>query len=192
MLGEITKDTEVLTIIFLDIDGVMVSGRSRIDPVRSRKKRWKTHDERYVWDPCAAGIVRRLLEDFQPSAYVINSTWNLDPDKIKHYAHLAELMNYKYTENLKFLLEDLTGFPRLPKTETGIPRVEAIEEWIQRVPPSGVKVNWVAFDDAFHEPLEFAAPRRFVNVDPYDGITYANYLQATEILGKLDTSRIVF
>ena len=191
MLGEITKDTEVLTIIFLDIDGVMISGRSCIDPVRSRKKRWRTHDERKVWDPCAAGMVRRLLEDFQPSAYVINSTWNLHPDKIKHYASLAELLNYKYTDNLKFLPDDMTNYLDLSNYEpVDIPRVDAIQEWIQRVPPPGVKINWVAFDDAFYhsKPVH----ERFVNVNPYEGISYENYQQATRILGKPDESVILF
>ena len=68
----------------------------------------------------------------------------------------------------------------------------AIDVWLQyhshRLGDDNI--NWVALDDAYYGSEH--PHKRFVNVNPYEGLSFENYRQATRILGKPDESVIAF
>ena len=164
------------SIIFLDIDGVMIPARSYLRPDADGEGH-AYFIENTDFDAVAANIVRRLCERFDPCKVVFNTSWNQNPERLRGKVVKAGLLEHTYigTEGV----DSRTNFPILPN------RLIAIEDWINRYPQVvGDEPNWVAFDD------QQMMDSRAIPIDPLDGILYMDYNRATTILGNHD-SRVV-
>ena len=154
-----------MNILFLDIDGVMIPGRSYIG---------YNGENLPSFDPLGIQIVGKICSQCNAKV-VINSTWSgmmrTELEKqIRDSGLLPNIFNHLDT------LESSTMYPYGIKD-----RLKAINNWLYLHP---LISNWISLDDTVidHENA--------VLVDPMNGISVENYRQATELLGNLDEFRI--
>ena len=168
-----------LSVIFLDIDGVLCPKRAHLDPDYPKIPGY-SQGRTPCFDPFGAGAVKRLCLRFAPACIVINSSWNRGwmqgaRDREMDRAGLAR---WSYARQHP---QDPNGAAR---SRTGYPenggRLESIRQWIEEIEAEGREMRWTALDDA---PME---DERAVRVDAWRGIQIEDYEQATRILGKPD------
>ena len=164
------SNTNNTSVIFLDIDGVMIPGRNYIAGFPR------------TFDPLACGILKHICGQLNPCRIVFNSTWNKLSGMLQDAVKESDLMLCKWNNHItnKITIGDTTPYPHVHD------RLEAIEAWLDGHDTSG---NWVAFDDCYFNK---APPHeRFVNIDPMMGITCEAYYRAMRLLGKPDEKVII-
>ena len=144
-------------IIFLDIDGVILSVRSAAAfggyPWRVRKEDLK------LFDPIAVGLIRRACKE-RGAKIVLSSVW-------------------RFTVGYKLLAErlDLPMIDSTPLNHSGESRGGEIKKWLEQHP--GVKTYAIVDDDTdmLNEQIPF-----FVDVDSKNGFSWNNYEKLMVIL----------
>lgn len=141
----------ITKVIFLDIDGPMISGRAAYLP-----------DQTYihsVFDPCATAMLLRLIEN-SGARIVISSTHGK-----KGYDHIKQLFESNGV-NPNLLHPDWVT----PKKLTSW-RIHEISWWLQDHPEV---TSYVAIDD---EQLNVKYVANSVQCDTYEGFSFRNFLE---------------
>lgn len=162
-------------VIFLDIDGVLVTSRTFCANM----------DSVHQFDPIGCGMIRRLCEEFS-AKIVISSTWRFCSDIKQHHTAGAEdsiknrlyfnLLNGKL---LEFVHDDWKTID-IHRFNAGKVRGDEIAEWLSR---HSEVTNYVIVDD----DLDMLGDQldHFVHTKGVDGISYENYHSLKTILSSL-------
>lgn len=150
-----------MKIIFLDIEGVIVSHRSIVLNTNIEKKEFydsRSNGWHRFVDPLSIGLVFKLAEDFG-AKIVLTSTLRTDPKIVSALDH----MWLKRNEDADHIYGH-TG-------HSGS-REDEIMDSINNLAKSGVIVSHkVVIDDRMLDISDF------VRTDPHEGFTYANYVE---------------
>lgn len=174
-----------MKIIFLDIDGVLNSGRSFIAFAKNARDA-EYEDDPYWYkltkstiDPVSVGLLNRVLEDFD-AKIVLSSTHRMHfPDGPGKLAQIQD-----YLTNLGVQGERCMGWtPRLNTI-----RGKEIAAWLE---PNIAAVvdSYIILDDSsdfLPEQMEF-----HVHCKGGHGITEENYYQMTRLFGREDSGLIL-
>lgn len=147
-------------ILFLDIDGVLTSHRTRIGlgGITGTMK---------VWDPVACGFINRLCNK-SPTKIVISSSWRL----FKTRRHFSDLLFYNNIDPHHLYDGDAW------KTERcGSVRGDEIDLWLKQNPEWD---NYVILDDD-SDMLDHQR-EHFVHTLPLDGMMREHYEKTCKIL----------
>lgn len=176
-----------MKIIFLDIDGVLNSGRSWIAFAHKTKQldqEFSEADDPYfermtinTIDPVAVGLVNKVLRDFDAKIVLSSSHRKHFPDGPEK----LELIR-KYLTRLGLEGERCIGFtPSLYRK-----RGEEIEKWLND--HRQYVTHYIVLDDAADftaEQLEF-----HVHTDPALGVSEENYRHMTRLFGREDSGMV--
>lgn len=171
-----------MKIIFLDIDGVLNSGRSFI--AFAKNSRAVEHEDDPYWykitkatiDPVSVGLLNRVLEDFD-AYFVLSSTHRM------HFEDDANKLDKirAYMTNLGVLGERCLGFtPRL----NAIRGIE-IQDWLDQHAQRYEDLHIIILDDSsdfLPEQMQF-----HVHCKGGHGITEENYREMTRLFGREDS-----
>lgn len=146
-----------MNIVFLDIDGPMLSGRAWVPWILGGGK-----GNLGLWDPIGVAMVNSLLRE-APAQLVISSTW-----KILGYEEFCDHLK-KNQMDPKYLHEDWKTPRKFSST-----RSDEVHLWLEEHPEVQ---KWVSFDDV--EVYGEGA----ITVSFSDGITLDAYSRAREIFG---------
>lgn len=163
-----------IKLLFLDIDGVVNTGRSMtfLD-----KPAEKNDNGDFIWnfDPMCALAVRKIVQH-TGCKVVINSTHGGDEDLLRE---MFLKVGYDIAED--FFIRWSTGYPN-----NNMERAESIRECIRNIehPDNAFPCNvtHMCVLDDFDMRKSFSW--RQVLVDPVEGITYKDFLQVCEIFEK--------
>ena len=164
-------------VVFLDVDGVLVSGRCYL---RARDARGRPG-----FDPVGAAMIRRLCEHCAPCAIVWNTSWNAMVEREDRRSNELDAMARRY----RLDAHGASAGPGLHAIDhTGYPlttdRLRAINAWLAR--HAHPHTRWTALDDAAIDHPNA------VRITPDDGIRMAHYRAACTILGVPDNPIIAF
>lgn len=173
-----------MKIIFLDIDGVLNSGRSFI-AFSHRAREWENADDPYykritkaTIDDVSVGLLNRVLRDFDANI-VLSSTHRMHfADDDKKLSMIQDYLSYLGVDG-----ERCVGFtPRF----NAIRGVE-IKHWLDEtsLPVESI----IILDDSsdfLPEQMEF-----HVHCEGGHGITEENYRQMTRLFGREDTGLVL-
>ena len=157
MNDEMIEIGEILNVLFVDVDGVLVSKRCYVADGGPEPG----------FDPVACGIVRQIARRTN-ARIVFNSVWSRDRDKLNEQAALAGL-GYRCPQGPIAC----TTYPHGTRD-----RLQAITRWIDENAPGDVR--WAALDDAAIND------ERAIRIDPEIGVDRAAYREATRLLGQPD------
>jgi hypothetical protein len=174
-----------MKIIFLDVDGVLNSGRSFI--AFAKNSRAAEYADDPYWfkitkatiDPVSVGLLNRVLEDFD-AHFVLSSTHRMyfedGPDKLQKIKG--------YMNHIGVLGDRCIGYtPRFNAI-----RGEEIQHWIEENKDLYTIENMIILDDSsdfLQEQMEF-----HVHCKGGHGITEENYRQMTRLFGREDSSLV--
>ena len=160
------KEEKMSKIIFVDIDGVLVTERSA---------RIGNHQHGYLgaFDPIAIKMLNQLADDFN-AQFVFSTTW-----RSTYEDHLIHVMNVAglHTSHT-YQIDSYKGSKDTPPyfTRRGKDRHTEIFDWIIEHNP----LNFLILDDVvIKKPIS----NHWVQTSPEDGISYKMYQQARSILG---------
>lgn len=147
-----------MTVVFLDIDGVLCTERSC--------EAWRQRGLMQVLDPVGVGLLNFLLKD-SGAKLVLSSTWRLAHDQGSMTAILqnAGLIDIPWHQNWK-------------TPDRGASRGQEIEFWMEQ---HGRPDVYLILDDD-RDMLDHQLPF-FVRTNMQDGISYRDFLMAKKILG---------
>jgi hypothetical protein len=154
-------------VIFLDIDGVLVTTRTFI----------ANHGEQ-LFDPIAAGMLRRCCT--KGVAIVISSTWRFYADMSGNSdcSTYNKLHNNLTLEGLLPYLHDDWKTVDLHRAGVVQIRGDEITEWLSRHPEV---THYAIIDDDVDMTLE-QKRGHFIKTDAMNGFMYENYKSLAEIL----------
>lgn len=170
-----------MSVIFLDIDGVLNSTRSYMATENSSidmDKEFPNCDISFVTnllistvDPIAVGLLNRLLEKSGADLWLISSHRNALCPRGQLYGSIDHLAN----------LNKLLGFMGVEKTLTGItPTLHGIRGKEVEIIVNKFEIeDYVIFDDS----ADFIPGQPLVKIDPDIGLNTTDYYQACKILG---------
>ena len=153
------------TVLFVDVDGVLITQRSWIRPTRC-----KQHPR---FDPLGAQILSAICERCE-TTLVWNTTHSMYADPgmngLEAMARMEKLQRYTLSQSDGIRTGDATRYPR----EEGN-RLKAIEQWLGTYAQEHTR--WCALDDAMIDD------ERAIKVNGDIGITAQEYKEATRLLG---------
>ncbi len=166
-----------MKIIFQDIDGPLTTARTHIafEPGKMICR---------AFDPVSIGMINRLCKD-HAAVIVVSSTWRFMDNRKTRKQILGEdctnpLDNFDLRQHLRD--SGLTGTFhddwKTPVCRISSTRGMEVRDWLEDHPEV---TNYICIDD----DKDFADDMlpRLVKCDSYDGMSYANYLQADKLLG---------
>lgn len=160
------KEEKMSKIIFVDIDGVLVTERSA-------KIGRSQHGYDGFFDPIGIKMLNQLAADFN-AKFVFSTSWrNTYQDTLIHVLNVAGL-HTSYT----YQIDIYKGSKDTPPyfTPKGNTRHDEIQGWIDQHKP----LNFVIFDDVI---IKKPISNHWVQTSPDDGISYKMYQRARSILG---------
>lgn len=160
------KEEKMSKIIFVDIDGVLVTERSA---------RIGKHQHGYLgaFDPIGVRMLNQLADDYN-AQFVFSTSWrNEYQDCLIHVMNVAGL----HTSHV-YQVESYKPSRDVPPyfTRGGETRHDEIMQWIDEHKPA----NFVIFDDVI---IKKPISNHWVQTSPDDGISYKMYQRARSILG---------
>lgn len=193
----------MVKVVFLDIDGVLNSTRSvhvkigvLCSSLSQQEAALDLQDEygelpygaKFALkcaDPVCVGLVNRLLEE-TGAMLVLSST---------HRKHFDDRdATYGSDKHLQYLRLYLTAMGiRVPDlfsitSNMHTPRGEEIETWLNMAYENGVDVDsYVILDDG----NDFGSDQPLILIDPAEGLTFENYVEALKTLGAPEPSKIL-
>jgi hypothetical protein len=173
-----------MKIIFLDIDGVLNSGRSFI-AFGKQTHSWEGDDPYYVKitkvtiDPVSVGLLNRVLKDFD-AKIVLSSTHRMHfPDDDEKLQRIQNYLTFLGVEGKRCI-----GYTPRFNTIRGV----EIKYWIENNPEIGI-THMIILDDSsdfLPEQMEF-----HVHCKGGHGITEENYRQMTRMFGMEDSGLVL-
>ena len=180
-----------MSIIFLDIDGVLNSSRSCLAKVGTppsglvipqNKSTWTINHTISTIDPVAVALVNKVIAQCASPVLVLSSSHRLlftDEVSFGSAEHLSKLAEYMELLGIKGFSE-FSVTPHLADF-----RGKEVDCWMQERFDTVEMPTYVILDDA----KEFLGHQPFVHVDSHVGFSYHNYLSACEHL-KISASPI--
>lgn len=161
-----------MKIIFLDVDGPLISTRSGFLQKEGKVLR--------KFDPVSAAAIKEVINRTQAKV-VISSSWSH-----QGYDAVVQL----FAENGWDIVPDLHPEWTTPKKFSS-GRIHEIKWWVGDYPEysNGEELtHWVAIDDSYLDP-EWVP--NLVWVDTYEGFTFRNFLETLEFLGQPDEQQML-
>ena len=158
-----------MRLLFLDMDGVLVTHRSHFGLLSIGLMQ--------RCDPCALGLVKTLVDEFEMTV-VLSSTWRR--------IHTLDAMNLYFdgqgsSLDIKYATEKGTPFRRARKIGN------FCREWDENHPEDPVDpTRSLVLDDEKMDLSEEPLAGRLVNTDIYEGFGIRNYWYALRLMGKYD------
>jgi hypothetical protein len=172
-----------MKVIFLDIDGVLNSGRSVIAfAYKAKEETNEPYGVRFAKatvDPVSVGLLNRVLRDFD-AKIVLSSTHRSHFDEPNKLQKIQE-----YLTSLGVEGDRCIGFTPSLHTIRGI----EIQAWINNNPRHQIK-NMIILDDS----SDFLPSQKefHVHCEGGNGISEENYHQMTRLFGREDSGLILF
>jgi hypothetical protein len=159
-----------MKVLFLDIDGVLCTGRSHA-VYGKEGGMW------FEWDPLGCAAIQRACN--KHVTIVVSSTW-------RHERHRADLLSQMEKHNLDRYMHQTDPYTpdmrcqRHPVHGGSMIRGDEINDWLARHPE--VESYRILDDDAdFHPDQE----KRLIRTDPTDGMLFQNILDLLRWAGAL-------
>ena len=175
-----------MKIIFLDIDGVLNSGRSFIAFAKNAKAAEYEHDPYWskitkaTIDPVSVGLLNRVLEEFD-AHIVLSSTHRMHfpegPEKLQQIKDYLKVLGIDGSRCIGYT-------PRFNAI-----RGDEIAYWIEENKDRFPIDNMIILDDSSDfrpEQMEF-----HVHCEGGHGITEENYHQMTRLFGREDSGLVL-
>jgi hypothetical protein len=157
-----------MKVIFLDIDGVLVTMRSNYEDIQNKDFRDEEHS---YFDPASVNLLNRLTDE-SGAKIVISSSWGrvFNIDEIRRV-----FRNGGITGEVIDLTTTIYPEPGNREDQRGL----EIQQWLENHPQT---TSYVIIDDLV-DSIDEHHPGRFVETNSRDGFSELDmYLKAREIL----------
>lgn len=140
-----------MTIIFLDIDGVLRTHKSDLEhaTILNQEIPIRVYDRKF--DPKAVNNIN-YISHYTNAKIVISSTWR---------------NNFTIQELKEIFRDNGIRTEVIDKTEIGLTRGEEIREWLDR----NEVTNYVVIDDQVKDIINWVEKDKVIHVNPQEGFT---------------------
>lgn len=157
-----------MKIIFLDIDGVLVTMKRNYEDIQNKDLREERHN---YFDPAAVGLLNRLTEE-SGAKIVISSSWG----RVFYLEEIRKVFrNGEITGEVIDVTTTIYPGPGNREDQRGL----EIQQWLDNHPQTS---SYVIIDDRV-DSIEEHHPGKFIETNSRDGFSELDmYLKAREIL----------